>query len=184
MRCRRSLFIAFPVPPHAAAFERGCRHPFLSVPPRAATDAATHFYRCHRVPPLMPPHIFIGAAACCYRCRHPCLSVPRAASLSSAKREVKREAKKCGMGARRKQTSSGSLVRSLVVGTAADSEQICIAPGRILRQGAGSFHSGLRPARAHLQRRLSYNAKCKAFSPHPAPAPHLVLFNIIKPETG
>ncbi len=66
-----------------------------------------------------------------------------AASLSPAKREVKREAKKCGRGVRKKQTSSGSLVRSLVVGTAADSEWICIAPDRIVHQGAGSFHSGL-----------------------------------------
>ena len=66
-----------------------------------------------------------------------------AASLSPAKREVKREAKKCGRGVRKNQTSSGSLVRSLVVGTAADSEWICIAPDRILHQGAGSFHSGL-----------------------------------------
>ncbi len=62
MRCRRWLFTAFPVPPHAAAFERGCRHPFLSVPPRAATDAATHFYRCRRVLLLTPPPMFIGAA--------------------------------------------------------------------------------------------------------------------------
>ncbi len=71
MRRHRLLFTAFPVQPHAAAFERGCRHPFLSVPPRAATDAATHFYRCHRVPPLMPPSrvlllmlppMFIGTA--------------------------------------------------------------------------------------------------------------------------
>ena len=153
MRCPRSLFTKFPVPPHAA------------------TDAATHYYQCRRVPPLMPPPIFIGAAVCCYRCRRPCSSVPQAASLSPAKREVKREAKKCGRGVREKQTSSGSLVRSLVVGTAADSEQIFIAPDRILHQGAGSFHSGLRPARAHLQRRLPYNAKCQAFSPHPAPAP-------------
>ena len=66
-----------------------------------------------------------------------------AASLSPAKREAKREAKKCGRGVRKNQTSSGSLVRSLVVGTAADSEWICIAPDRILHQGAGSFHSGL-----------------------------------------
>ena len=120
MRCRRSIFTAFPVPPHAA------------------TDATTHYYQCRRVPPLMPPPIFIGAATC-----HPCLSVPLAASLSPAKREVKREAEKCGRGVRKNQTSSGSLVRSLVVGTAADSEWICIAPDRILHQGAGSFHSGL-----------------------------------------
>ncbi len=66
-----------------------------------------------------------------------------AASLSPAKREVKREAQKCGRGVRKNQTSSGSLVRSLVVGMAADSEWIRIAPDRILHQGAGSFHSGL-----------------------------------------
>ena len=98
------------------------------MPPFLTDDAATHFYRCRRVLLLMPP---------------PCLSVLRAASLSPAKREVKREAQKCGRVARKSQTSSGSLVRSLVVGTAADSEWICIAPGRILHQGAGSFHSGL-----------------------------------------
>ncbi len=150
------------------------------MPPRAATDAATHFYRCRRVPPLMPPPIFIGAAAC-----PPPIFIGaarvQAASLSPAKREVKREAKKCGRGVQKNQTSSGSLVRSLVAGTAADSGWICVAPGRILHQGAGGFHCALRPARAHLQRRLPYNAKCQASSPHPAPAPHLVSFNIIKP---
>ena len=54
------------------------------MPLRAAADAATHFYRCRLVLPLMPPPIFIGAARV------------QAASLSPAKREVKREAKKCG----------------------------------------------------------------------------------------
>ena len=139
------------------------------MPPPLTDDAATYFYRRRRVPPLMPPPIFIGAARV------------QAASLSPAKWEVKKEAKKCGRGVQKNQTSSGSLVRSLVAGTAADSGWICVAPGRILHQGAGGFHCALRPARAHLQRRLPYNAKCQAFSPHPAPAPHLVSFNIIKP---
>ena len=67
------------------------------MPPLLTDDAATHFYRCRRVPPLMPPPIFIGAAAC-----PPPIFIGaarvQAASLSPAKREVKREAKKCGRG--------------------------------------------------------------------------------------
>ena len=54
-----ALFYCVPIRtiPRAAAFNRRCRHPFSSVPP------------------LMPPSIFIGAAACRHWCR------PRAGSF-------------------------------------------------------------------------------------------------------
>ncbi len=91
-RCT-ALFYSVPIRtiPRAASFNRRCRHPFLSVPP------------------LMPPSIFIGAAACRHWCR------PRAGSFPSpAKREVKREASKRWQAWPGNQTSSRSLVRSLV----------------------------------------------------------------------
>ncbi len=142
------------------------------MPPLLSEDAATHFYRCRRVPPLMPPPVFIGATMCHHCCRHPFLSGPPRAATDAAthvyrcrrvllpmpppmrigaagsfpfpgEKGSEKGTQKVWEGVRKNQTSSGSLVRSLVVGTAVGSEWICIAPDRILHQGAGSFHSGL-----------------------------------------
>ena len=73
------------------------------MPPFLSEGAAAHFYRCRRVLLLMPPPMFIGAAGS--------FPFPREKGSEKGSQKVWECVCVC-----KNQTSSGSLVRSLVVG--------------------------------------------------------------------